>query len=173
VKWFYHICFFATKPLSRYQKFIKTSLFSVNHLLLKIYQKNKWRHTTSASVWIEQYAYITGSSLDSYYGRKLVFIYSKYGNRDVFYKLIVQDLVVITKRKRKMDYVFFSFPKDSNLRKVWTHYCKRSNFVPGPSHRLCSAHLYSKYGNRDVFYKLLIPTKRFSCKKTDMIKSFH
>jgi hypothetical protein len=39
---------------------------SVNHLLLKIYQKNKWRHTTSASVWIEQYAYITGSSLDSY-----------------------------------------------------------------------------------------------------------
>lgn len=35
---------------------------------------------------------------------------------------------------------FFSFPKDSNLRKVWTHYCKRWNFVPGPSHRLCSAH---------------------------------
>lgn len=34
----------------------------------------------------------------------------------------------------------FSFPKDSNLRKVWTHSCKRWNFVPGPSHRLCSAH---------------------------------
>jgi hypothetical protein len=47
---------------------------------------------------------------------------------------------VITKRKREMDKVFFSFPKDSNLRKVWTHYCKRWNFVPGPSHRLCSAH---------------------------------
>ena len=36
--------------------------------------------------------------------------------------------------------IFFSFPKDSNLRKVWTHYSKRWKFVPGPSHRLCSAH---------------------------------
>ena len=35
---------------------------------------------------------------------------------------------------------FFPFPKDSNLRKVWTHYCKRWNFVPGLSHRLCSVH---------------------------------
>jgi hypothetical protein len=35
---------------------------------------------------------------------------------------------------------FFSFPKDGNLRKVWTHYCKRWNFAPVPSHRLCSAH---------------------------------
>ena len=29
---------------------------SVNHFLLEIYQKNKWRHTLSASVWIEKYA---------------------------------------------------------------------------------------------------------------------
>ena len=64
---------------------------------------------------------------------------------------IVQDLVVITKRKRKMDYVFFSFPKDSNLRKVWTHYCKRSNFVPGPSHRLCSAHFSKDSFTQDTW----------------------
>ena len=44
---------------------------------------------------------------------------------------------------------FFSFPKDSNLRKAWTHYCKRWNFVPGNSHRLCSAHFSRDCFDRD------------------------
>lgn len=35
---------------------------------------------------------------------------------------------------------FFNFPKDENLRKTWTDYCRRANFVPRPGHRLCSDH---------------------------------
>ncbi|XP_060782071.1 zinc finger protein 43-like isoform X2 [Neoarius graeffei] len=35
---------------------------------------------------------------------------------------------------------FFAFPKDPKLRKVWAHYCRRKNFVPTVSHKLCSDH---------------------------------
>ena len=34
---------------------------------------------------------------------------------------------------------------------MWTHYCKRSNFVPGPSHRLCSAHFSKDSFTQDTW----------------------
>lgn len=35
---------------------------------------------------------------------------------------------------------FFTFPKDIHLKKAWTHYCRRWDFVPKSGHRLCSVH---------------------------------
>ncbi|CAC5379625.1 unnamed protein product [Mytilus coruscus] len=44
---------------------------------------------------------------------------------------------------------FFRFPADVQLRKAWTHYCRRWNFVPGPNHRLCSAHFSKQSFTKD------------------------
>lgn len=38
---------------------------------------------------------------------------------------------------------FFTFPKDIHLRKAWTHYCRRWDFVPKSDHRLCSVHFFN------------------------------
>jgi hypothetical protein len=35
---------------------------------------------------------------------------------------------------------FYTFPKDTNVRKQWVHYCRRKDFIPGKGHRLCSVH---------------------------------
>ncbi|VDH91578.1 Hypothetical predicted protein [Mytilus galloprovincialis] len=44
---------------------------------------------------------------------------------------------------------FFRFPADVQLRKAWTYYCRRRNFVPGPNHRLCSAHFSKQSFTKD------------------------
>ncbi|CAC5390531.1 unnamed protein product [Mytilus coruscus] len=44
---------------------------------------------------------------------------------------------------------FFRFPADVQLRKAWTHYCRRWNFVPGPNHRLFSAHFSKQSFTKD------------------------
>ncbi|XP_076110383.1 uncharacterized protein LOC143079094 isoform X1 [Mytilus galloprovincialis] len=44
---------------------------------------------------------------------------------------------------------FFRFPTDVQLRKAWIHFCRRWNFVPGPNHRLCSAHFSKQSFTKD------------------------
>lgn len=44
---------------------------------------------------------------------------------------------------------FFSFPKESVRKKTWTVFCRREDFVPTKSSRLCSVHFSKDQLDRD------------------------
>ena len=59
-------------------------------------------------------------------------------------------LGVITKQEKKpSDISFFTFPKDTSVRKQWAHYCRRKDFIPGKGHRVCSVHLTNECFDKD------------------------
>lgn len=49
-----------------------------------------------------------------------------------------------TYRHRKGDNIgMYCFPKDENLRKLWTIAVRRSNWNPSPTSRICGKHFQS------------------------------
>lgn len=54
-----------------------------------------------------------------------------------------------SRHKKGCGLSFFSFPKEGLRKKTWVNFCRREDFVPSKSSRLCSLHFSKEQLDRD------------------------